>query len=239
MTDRVTRSGSLNSTTAFSLEDVRLLISQSEDRILAKLDTVATSLATLTRRLDNIQAEQYRLSLDMTSVKDLVVKQQEQIERMEAEKREKNLVFSNVPEEDIMVNDLILESDIDKLEYLCGVIDKEIDRNDFFSCSRIGRPKAGHKRLLLIKFEDVKHRNRVLFSQKALRDDKLCTSKFGQIYVNKDSTFLIRKEEKRLRERLKEVRADCCPGDKVFIRSGKLYLNSKVVDEIKISNQIF
>ena len=234
-----TRSNSLNSGNALTFDDVKTLISQSEERILSRLDTIMSSISVLEKQIDSVQSEQIRLGLEMSTVKDIIIKQQMQIEKLESDKRQMNLVFSNVPENAVEIDDQKLEEDIQKLEYLCEEIDGDFTTDLIDSHFRIGPYKNGQRRLLLVRFNNLKTRNRILFTQRAIRDNPNCRSSFGPVYVNKDSTVLVRKEEKRLREKLKDLKSSSDPGDKFFIKSGKLYRNSKIVDEISIANQIF
>lgn len=239
MPDRQTRSGSINSPSAFALSDVKFLITQSEERILSKLDTIVSSISALEKRFDAIQTEQIRLGLEITSVKDVIIKQQKQIETLEAEKRQMNLVFSNIPETNVNIDDVTLDDDLSKLKFLCSEINECFDVDDINSHFRIGPRKTGQKRLLLVKFDDTETRNKILFAQRAIRESEKCKAGFGLVFINKDSTPLIRKEEKRLREKLKTMRSSCEPADKIYIKSGKLYKNSNVVDEVSIANQLF
>lgn len=241
MSQRKTRTGSLNSETTITLDDVKELISLSEERVISKLDSILTGIVALETRFDAIQTEQIRLGLEITSIKDVVIKQQIQIEKLEAERRQLNLVFSNVPETDIKVDDdKCLSDDIKKVEHLCDLIsDDFLTQRDINTCYRIGPPKNGQKRLLLVKFNNLKSRNEMLFSQRAIRDDEHCRAAFGPVFINKDSTPLIRKEEKRLREKMKTLRSSSDPSDKIYIKSGKLYKNSCPIDQISIADQIF
>ena len=75
-----TRSGSQDS--AMFTIDVKKLIEESEERIMAKLDGIVSSISSLESRLDKIQTQQVNLGLEVTHIKDVIVKQQEQIERL-------------------------------------------------------------------------------------------------------------------------------------------------------------
>ena len=236
---RQTRSGSLGSNVALTLNDVKALITQSEEKIISKLDTIMSSITALEKRFDDVQAEQIRIGLEVMSVKEVIVKQQEQIERLESERRQMNLIFTNIPEDDVKVDDHNLQDDMEKLSYLCESIDADFEREDIASCSRIGMRKNGRRRLLLVKYNDMNTRRRILSSQRSLRNNASCVSSFGQIYVNKDSSILVRKEEKRLRDVMKDLKSSSDPADRIYIRSGKLYHDSKLVDEIKFANQLF
>ena len=236
---RATRSGSQGSISSLSLEDVKNLISQSEERIITKLESICSSITLLQSKFDDIRAEQIEQGLQINAIKHTILKQQEQIEGLEAHKRRKNLIFSGVPESAVTIEDSILRDDIQKLNHLCEKISEGFEEEDIVSCKRIGERKNGQIRLLHVKFNDVDTRNRTLFSQRSLWSDDTVSKYFGQIFVNKDSTILIRREEKRLRDRMKELRSASNFHDKIYIRSGKLFKNSTVVDEIKIANQLF
>lgn len=130
MSGRQTRSNSVTDTSMkrrksdsheikFSLEDVRSLIQQSEDRIISKLEDVVSRIERLEKRIDNVQTEQIRLDLEVNVIKKVVQNQQRVIEQFEADKRQTNLIFSGVPEEDIQINGQRLDNDKEKIEYLC------------------------------------------------------------------------------------------------------------------------
>ena len=175
-------------------------------------------------------------------MKDVIVGQQGQIEKIEAEKRQLNVIVSGIPESNLKVEGEELTSDSEKMAYLCGKIKDSFDEDDLASCTRLGQQKSGQNRLLRVKFEDLSVRNEIFFNQKMLREtpkgNPVCKV-FGMIYFNKDLTPLMRKEEKRLREEMKNMRSSCDSSSKIYIRSGKLYHNSNVVDKIDVARQLF
>ena len=118
-------------------------------------------------------------------------------------------------------------------------VSTDFDGDAIVSCVRIGKPKSGHRRLLKVKFADQSQRNLALYSQRKIRDDKQCVAVFGRVFVNKDSSPLLRKEEKRLRDKMFRLKEDSSPDCKVYIKSGKLFCNQRVVDTIDIANQLF
>ena len=230
------RSGSV---TGLTLDDVKSLIIESEERIITKLQSVVSSNAGIEKRFDAIQAEQVRVGLEVKEIKQVIVKQQLQVEHLEAERRKRNLIFANVPEDDVNVDNITLQTDEQKVSHLCGRITDDFNNGDILSCSRIGTRKAGQKRLLLVKFNDMDVRRKILTSQRALRDDESFSLRFGRVYVNKDASTLVRKEEKRLRDVMKELKASSGPARKIYIKAGKLYCDSELIDEINIGNQLF
>lgn len=240
MPPKPSKTGRQGSVEALSLDDVKSLIFESEERIMSKLDNLCSSISTLESKFDSIKTEQIRLGLEVKGIKEVILRQQEQIERLESDRRQKNLVFSGVPEGPLIVDDdTTLKNDLDKLEFLCEKIVETFDVDDIASCYRIGQKKGNRPRLLHVKFDDVRTRNSILFRQRPLRSDVECLELFGQVFINKDSTTLVRREEKRLRDRMKEIKNQSDKNDKIFIRAGKLFKNSTLVDEINIANQLF
>ena len=225
--------------TKFSLEDVRSLLQQSEARIISKLEDVLSRIERLEKRIDSVQTEQIRLDLEMTGIKKVVINQQHVIEQFEAEKRETNLIFSGVPEGDIEIDDDCLDDDKEKIEYLCNVISPDFLERSIESCSRLGKATKGRNRLITVKFNDMSERNSVLFSKRKIRNNSSCLKYFGPVYINKDSSPLMRKEEKRLRDFMKNKRKNSPSDAKFYIKSGKLYCDDKVIDQIDISKQLF
>lgn len=72
-----------------------------------------------------------------------------------------------------------------------------------------------------------------------MREDSHCAVSFGRVFVIKDSSPLMRKEEKRLREEMACAKQNFSPDSKIYIRSGKLYCNHEVIGQINVANQLF
>lgn len=246
MSGRNTRSNSVTEVsskqidTRFSLDDVKTLIQLSENRIISKLESIVSRIDKLDEKIDRVKAEQIRLDLEVEKVKQVVVAQQQTIEAHEAEKRQLNLIFSGVPEADVLISDdQCLSGDAGKVGFLCQEISSDFDGAAVESCSRLGKPRAGHNRLLKVKFARLSARDKILYSQKRIRENPKCASSFGRIFVNKDSSPLMRKEEKRLRDVMFQEKQKASPDTKFFIKSGKLFRNNDVIDRINFVNQLF
>ena len=61
---------------------------------------------------------------------------------------------------------------------------------------------------------------------------------FGRVYLNKDMSFLRRREEKRLRDHYKSLKAKY-PDASVKLRNGKLFLGAAIKDRVDYHNQLF
>jgi hypothetical protein len=223
----------------FTFESIKSLILESEARVMSKLTNIEAKISSIEARLDKVQMEQLNVSSEVDKLKDIILMQQKQIERMEINAREKVLIFSGVPESPVqMEGGSVLTDDVEKISYLCREI-CDFDSSPIEKCFRIGKNQSQRNRLLRVKFDEVGIRNSVLRSQRALREDQSISEKFGKIYINPDRTDLSRKEDKRLREKMKEIKASSSNPSDVFIRAGKLYVKSEIVDQSDIANQLF
>ena len=221
-----------------SFDSIKSLILQSESRVMSKLTDIESKILSIESRLDTVQVEQLKMSSEVDKLKDVIVMQQKQIEQIEIKAREKFLIFSGVPESPVEMEDETLINDVEKISHMCNQI-CSVDPSSIEKCFRIGKKKDMRTRLLKVKFDEVRIRNSVLRSQKYLRADPTITEKFGIIYANPDRTDLSRKEDKRLREEMKAIRSTSSNPRDVFIRSGKLYVKSELVDQVNIANQLF
>ena len=110
-----------------TLDDVNQLIRQVEEKILSRLDVVLDRFSALEKRLHAVHIEQVRLGNVVEKLKDVIVGQQGQIEKIEAEKCLLNVIVSGIPESNLKVEGEELTSDSEKMAYLCGKIKDSFD----------------------------------------------------------------------------------------------------------------
>lgn len=241
----VTRKGSKsNVSSPFpTLSDFKKLLLESEDRILnklnAKIDTLIEKVTALDAAILDVKAVQVQQEIDIAKIKDVITNQQRQIEACDERLRGCNLIISNLPESKVTFKQEALESDKEKVRELFNEIlppDQEVFDDDLCEVVRIGRP-GRNSRALKVKLSSEKWRNNILRCGRNLNSDSI-RSAFGRIYINKDLSFLRRQEEKRLREKRKELKEQYPDAD-VRIRSGKLYLGPAIRDSVNICNQLF
>ena len=108
------------------------------------------------------------------------------------------------------------------VENLLNSVESEVE---VLSAERVGRFDGKYPRLIKIKTEDKEERRKLLEQSNKLR--KL--PDYQQVYVNPDRCFLDRKEDKRLRNVAKFLRAKH-PEKKVFIKNGKVIMDDNVVE---------
>lgn len=219
-------------------EDLKLLLSRLEENLTLQISKVVERIENFEKALDSVHSNQIRLDNEIDEIKK--VTQQEYIERLEVDKRMNNVVIRGIPESSVPINDVVtLTSDIAKVKFMNDLISEEAGPACIESVSRLGRKLPGKDRQLFVKFTKRSSRNDFLFKQKTFRQDEGLKRSFGLIYVNRDSTFLVRQEEKRLRDKMKSMRPTLTSNDSFYLKSGKLHLNDSVIDSIDISNQLF
>lgn len=236
---RATRSGSQSGVSHDELK--RMIELVIEEKVVSRLEKIVSSIISLENRFDSIQSEQIRLGQELSHVKTIVGKQQIYIENLEKAKREANLIFVGIPEGQVTVDDESFMEDEDKLNFLCHELSNDFSDDDIISCSRLGRRNDRNKRLLLVKFSNIDMKNQILYSQKKVRENTKLKESFGIIHINKDSPPLTRLEEKRLYEKMKDMRRQLSSDDrtKLYIRKGQLFKDNEIVDGIDIENQLF
>ena len=107
------------------------------------------------------------------------------------------------------------------------------------SLRRLGKLADNKTRPLKIVFSDKDTKFKFLNKRKDIADNCEIKKVFDKpVYVNCDNSFLVQKEEFRLRQMLKDAKAKN-PGSSCYIRSRSLYLKGTVVDEIDVRNQLF
>ena len=221
-----------------TLDAIKDLIQKSEEKILSRLDDITSRISALELQLGSVHGEQITHAHDIDKLKDIVVRQQLMIEGLEVTRRQNSLIISNVPEEDIQLNEGKVCTDNEKVHLLCSASDETFDSSTISQCSRLGRPDKNRKRPIKIVFTSLHVRNKILRSQKRMRQDASIHKAFGPVYFNPDRPHLARLEDKRLREKMKIMKSKSSTPDEIYIRSGKLYRKSEIVDQVDVGTQL-
>lgn len=213
---------------------------EMETRLSSKLDTILNKITVIETRIDGIESEQIRANLEVDKIKEVVIEQQCMIEKHEAIQRSCNLVISGISESPIEYGEEILQDDQSKVREIYNLTSDELgDDLQITNCSRIGPRSSTKPRLLKVVLANKTDRNTMLYSQKKMRSDVEFRKAFGKIFINPDSTFLVRKEEKRLREIMKTLKQSSQDDDTFYIKSGRLFHNSVMIDKVDIRKQLF
>ena len=110
--------------------------------------------------------------------------------------------------------------------------------DDVVSFQRLGKRREVKSRPLKITLKSTEDKYHFLNLRRAISKNETTNKKFHtRVFVNCDSSFLVQKEENRLRQRCKQLNLDN-PGS-CYIRSGALYQGDSIVDRIDVKNQLF
>lgn len=231
---------------ALTADFVQKLILQSEKRILCRLDDIDSRISSLESRLDVIQSEQLviqseqvRVSSDLVQMRETVIQQQNQIEKLESAQRASSLVVSCVPESDVVSDTERFTDDLQKVKFLCSSIVEDFDSTSIVECYRLGNLNKERKRPIKVTFKSAGTRNTVLRSQRRVREVSSIKNSFGLVFINPDRSRLVRLEEKRLRDKMRELKSTSPNSTEVYIRAGKLFVGTNIVDRTNVGNQLF
>ncbi len=123
--------------------------------------------------------------------------------------RRNNVVISGLPQNNATADDVRVRS----------LITDELHLHELphFTCKRVGK-QTSRPQLLVVSFDDVRFRDRIITNAKNLRSSSSDAIK-QHVYISPDLTELERKEQFVLRQELRTRKA---AGDDVVILSGKV-----------------
>lgn len=238
------RKGSTKDCT-ISISDISTLIRESEERIKGylknEMNAIIDRLDRFEQHLSSVQIECARLDSEVSTIKNIVISQQIQIEKHESKMRENNIIVHNIPESDtpVFLGSERLTDDLQKTRVLCQTAKIDIKPDDIVAIRRLGRRNSNNSRPLKITLTKPDLRYKFLNNRMSISNNSDLIHLFhNRIYVNNDTSFLMQKEELRLRTKLKKLKNDN-PNVQSYIRSGLLYHNGDVIDKVDVKNQLF
>ena len=235
------RKGSLKKTP--TLSDISGLILESEARIKnflkEEIAAVHERLEKFEHKLSCVQSQIVQTDDEVSKLRSVILDQQLQIESHEVKMREKNVIIQNIPEAEVSSEAGILRDDSEKLETLCRLANININPEDMVSLRRLGKRQSNSNRPLKVTLKKTEQKFKFLNNKKAISNNSELTQLFNnKIYINVDNSFLMQKEEYRLRQRLKELKRED-PSCSSYIRAGVLYHDGVIDDKSDVRNQIF
>ena len=122
---------------------------------------------------------------------------------------------------------------------MCRNVDIRMNRNDLVSVRRLGKRTSQKPRPIKVEMRHKELKFAFLNKRKSItRNQEIQTYFQNKVFVNTDNSFLVQREENRLRVRLKEMgRSE--PNTNSYIRAGVLYQDDHKVDEVDVRNQLF
>ena len=235
------RKGSLKD--SVTIDDITTLLRDTEDRIKNcfkdEISRLTAKIVNLEANLSIVQNECALMDSELSKMRRTIVSQQLQIEGNETKLRANNLIINNIPESDLSSGVVQLANDQEKIQFVIRSAKIEVKPEDIVSLHRLGKKQSERSRPLKVILKDPEKKYRFLNKRKeVITNSELHKTFHSKIFVNIDSSFLTQKEEYRLRQSLKKLKADN-PNIPSFIRAGSLHSNGQVIDKIDIRNQLF
>lgn len=235
------RKGSMKD--SVTIDDIQNLILKSEERMKAffreEIAVLTERLVRLEDSLSSVQTECVRLDDEVTKLKTVITSQQLQIEGNEQRLRANNLILHNISEDDLSHGPNRISNDREKVDVILKSCNTVLSSDDIMSYQRLGKRQSGKTRPLKITLKSTENKYQLLNRRRSVATNETIQQLFHKrIYINCDSSFLVQKEEFRLRQRLKQLKSEE-PGSSIYIRSGVLYLDNSIIDKIDVKNQLF
>ena len=209
--------------------------------------TTGTFREILREELDNRFQRVELLEKKVVQLEDIILKQQEAIELLKKKDLYCHLIISGLPEIPTATTDISAQEsyDLRKTEALLSEITgPPASANiQIKKVTRLGRStsdtqqRGAHPRRLKVVLGSTENRNLVLSNARKLKDNR----NFSNVFINPDEPPLTRQENARLRKKLRQLRETHKdnPQVKIYIKSGKLYMNSDIIDSFSVGNQVF
>eukprot|EP00745_Piridium_sociabile_P001016 TRINITY_DN10638_c0_g1_i2.p1 TRINITY_DN10638_c0_g1~~TRINITY_DN10638_c0_g1_i2.p1 ORF type:complete len:318 (+),score=67.76 TRINITY_DN10638_c0_g1_i2:392-1345(+) len=169
----------------------------------AKLDRLIKLFESVDTRLGRLESGCTGVALDR-KIEEAVDKKVTEVweEKVEKEKRELYLIFTNVPESSEAEKDDKMKDEVKKVQNLIEKVCPEQKKAQVKEPVRLGKANAGNRpRLLKVKVESVEAKREILRNAYSL--NKGVTDQAKRIYINPDLTPTERQKNKELREELK------------------------------------
>ena len=198
---------------------------------MEKINGILTNkIILLEKRVDLLEKQDNIKNERIAQLTDTVVNVQRALNSIDAKERARNVIVSGLTEEDIVIDEMTLSGDTEKMMYIFGKIgiDKRFLNNPAV-LQRIGRDSNGEKRRYLkIVLKDYETRETVIKNAPKLKN---LGEPINKIYINRDTHPVYQKEHQRLRMKFNELkrRQDIDP-ESVKLLKGVLMVNDITVD---------
>ena len=190
-----------------------------------KFDAAIGGLTTEVKMLSD-KCAQYEE--DITSLKSIVAKQQQSINRFDSKERICNIMIGGLSETDIIDNDVNLSTDLQKITAVLGKIGVALPNNH--TIIRLGQPSnnPSFHRYVKLTLESKEQRDQILQKARELKDKG---EPWCKTYLKRDLHPAVLHENKRLWKKKKVMQQDEQYKNKeIKIDKGKLLVDGAVVD---------
>lgn len=166
-----------------------MTVGEMYKNLSSQISEIKTVNETALQRVTVLEGQVNELKADQQKCWDIISNQQRFLEKIDAEKREKNIIIYGVDERQNEVGNTD-EEKVTRIMNTIGQADAETT-----AVKRLGKANEGHKRPLLVSFGDKAIRQSVLEKAKVLKDKG---DTYKMMYIKKDMHPAVKRELDRL-----------------------------------------
>ena len=186
----------------------------------------------LQNRMEILDNEKSRLQDENNVLRQTVTNIQKSLNKIDSDVRNKNVIITGLPEEEVQEPDAgaMLKTDKEKVRWLLQKMENETfnDRIENMDISRIGTERAGYNRVVKITLPSMDDRNEFLKNTSKMKD---APEPWKKVYIKKDQHPVYIAENNRLRKKVAELKKK--PGydqKEIKVYNGKLTVDNNEVD---------
>ena len=207
----------------------------------SKFDTLKKELTkSFDTKIKKVSDDLANIVLESNTLKKVVLQQQHFLENIRKERTKENIFVSGIPNT-LTIDDEPNDDPNVKLRKVMNLVCPNLEE-DAYEVLVNFEPKEGYSNhSAKIRAKNISTKTEIFKGTaklKALGE----THPFKRVYLKYDNPPLTRKENDRLHQKMRTLRADedpANPENTYNIKSGKLHKNGTVIDEFNLSNQLF
>ena len=196
-----------------------------------KLEQIKQSAAAQDAKITLLQTSLKEKESTIATLTDIICNMQSSLNRIDADKRNTNIIVAGLQETDIIDNEegeiKEVEDKIKRLVQVMNVDETIVQAADTFECSRIGQSRPGSIRLVKVNVRSKETRDMILEKAPQLKNK---SELWKKVYVKKDVHPVYSKETSRIYKKMKLLKEQN-PDKEIKILDGKLMVDDKVVDK--------
>ena len=208
----------------------------SNDPIQRQLNSIESELKQKIQTLDNrvniLELNKSAVEEENAILRSTISNIQKSLNRIDSDARNKNIVITGLPEEDIRIGEnQVVRNDEEKIKWILRLTENSYfdNKQEPFNASRLGEPKPGYNRVLKVVLPSIDERNEFLKNSIKMKE---APEPWSKVYIKKDQHPVYLNENNRLRKKAAELRKKQGNEQKdIKIQDGKLMMDNVVIDQ--------
>ena len=224
-------------TNELTVADIIRIHTISNEPLKQQLDLIQDELGCKIKNLDNrvdiLDSQNMKLQDDNNVLRGVITSMQQCLNKLDNDERNKNIIISGIPEENVAVNDNIpLTNDHEKISQILHLTENRYFNDDSIknlNISRIGAERKGYNRFVKIILPSINDRNEFLKNAVKLKSSPAPWSK---IFIKKDQHPVYLAENNRIRKKAYDLKKMSGNENKeIKVVNGKILVDNITVDQ--------